>query len=197
MAWGSAIEQLDGTRVRKLTLLDDGAPLSYAEVIEGWRQDDGFCDFFSDLLGAAPFAACFWETPPVTASSIAQDFECVQVDSPALARLEAEPAAFARHFAVAPEAEAVAFANLGGDAWLVAPAPRTAGDSFPHLLAFLRSASSEQKRALWRSTGETLARLISERPLWVSTSGLGVAWLHIRLDTRPKYYVFESYRRGA
>lgn len=96
MAWGSAIEQLDGTRVRKVTLLYDGAPLSYAEVIEGWRQDDGFSAFFSDLIEAAPFAACFWETPPVTASTIAQDFECVQIDSPALARLEAEPAAFAR-----------------------------------------------------------------------------------------------------
>ncbi|WP_391540805.1 DUF6940 family protein [Halomicronema hongdechloris] len=40
-------------------------------------------------------------------------------------------------------------------------------------------------------------RLISEesRPRWVNASGLGVAWLHVRLDTRPKYYQHEPYRR--
>jgi hypothetical protein len=32
-------------------------------------------------------------------------------------------------------------------------------------------------------------------PLWVSTSGLAVPWLHLRLDARPKYYGFEPYKR--
>ncbi len=31
----------------------------------------------------------------------------------------------------------------------------------------------------------------------VSTNGLGVAWLHVRLDTRPKYYTFQPYRTMA
>ncbi|MDF9799652.1 hypothetical protein OKW21_004915 [Catalinimonas alkaloidigena] len=29
----------------------------------------------------------------------------------------------------------------------------------------------------------------------MSTSGLGVYWLHIRLDSRPKYYQFDPYRK--
>ena len=28
---------------------------------------------------------------------------------------------------------------------------------------------------------------IDDRPLWLSTAGDGVAWLHVRLDQRPKY----------
>jgi hypothetical protein len=29
--------------------------------------------------------------------------------------------------------------------------------------------------------------------MWLSTSGLGVAWLHIRLDSTPKYYQHQPY----
>lgn len=32
-------------------------------------------------------------------------------------------------------------------------------------------------------------------PLWVSTSGLGVSWLHVRLDSRPKYYTYAPYKQ--
>lgn len=197
MAWGSEIEDLDRGRVRKMTLLGDGAALSYDAVIENWRHDDAFNAFFSDLLTAAPFPAFFWETPPVTETTVERVFECVLVDSPALARLTAEPAAFARPFAAAPEEEIVAFENLGGDARLVAPRPFAEAEGYPHLAAFLRNAPAAQIAALWRRTGEAVAERLSERPLWVSTSGLGVAWLHVRLDTRPKYYVHTPYRSFA
>ncbi|MFY0533025.1 DUF6940 family protein [Nannocystis pusilla] len=30
--------------------------------------------------------------------------------------------------------------------------------------------------------------------VWLSTSGSAVPWLHVRLDARPKYYVFGPYR---
>ncbi len=197
MAWDSEIGELDGGPARKVTLSGAAGKLSYAEVVENWRQDDAFNAFFSDLLAAAPFPAFFWETPPVTAYTLGQAFECVLVDSPALARLEAEPAAFAHRFAAAPEDEVATFENLGRDAWLVAPRPLPAAGDYPHLAAFLRAAPARQKAALWQQTGEAVTRLLSERPLWVSTSGLGVAWLHVRLDTRPKYYVHAPYRSFA
>jgi hypothetical protein len=31
------------------------------------------------------------------------------------------------------------------------------------------------------------------KPVWFSTSGMGVAWLHFRLDERPKYYTFRAF----
>jgi len=31
-------------------------------------------------------------------------------------------------------------------------------------------------------------------PRWLSTSGLGVSYLHVRIDKRPKYYSFDEYR---
>jgi len=37
-------------------------------------------------------------------------------------------------------------------------------------------------------------RLTQPVPTWLSTAGGGVAWLHVRLDTRPKYYRYNPYR---
>ena len=34
-------------------------------------------------------------------------------------------------------------------------------------------------------------------PTWVSTAGGGVAWLHVRLDSAPKYYTHRPYTRFA
>jgi hypothetical protein len=51
----------------------------------------------------------------------------------------------------------------------------------------------DQVRALWRATAETLLDRISDTPTWLSTAGLGVIWLHLRLDSRPKYYSHRPY----
>ena len=36
-----------------------------------------------------------------------------------------------------------------------------------------------------------------DAPTWVSTAGGGVAWLHVRLDSAPKYYTHRPYTRFA
>jgi len=35
---------------------------------------------------------------------------------------------------------------------------------------------------------------VDDAPVWLSTSGMGIAWLHLRLDSRPKYYTYRPYR---
>jgi hypothetical protein len=40
-----------------------------------------------------------------------------------------------------------------------------------------------------------VARL-GAKPVWLSTAGGGVSWLHVRLDDQPKYYGFEPYRHA-
>ena len=188
MIWQAEAEELDAATLR-LGFRDGGGLLDYGAVLAGWRGDGGFRDAFSEALAAAPYTAFLWETPPITARTLGRPFECVAIDSPALAAMTPEPEAFAAHFGGAAVAD---FANLGGDAHLVAPAP--AGGSYPHLAAFLRGAPSTQRQALWQRVGAAAAARLSERPLWISSCGLGVAWLHVRLDQRPKYYRYGPYR---
>jgi hypothetical protein len=35
------------------------------------------------------------------------------------------------------------------------------------------------------------------RRFWISTSGLGVPWVHVRLDSYPKYYQYRPYAQGV
>ena len=106
------------------------------------------------------------------------------------------------------------FQNLGGDAILIAPtdwkeSPSSSSSScYGHLANFVRGASDEQNVQLWQIVAETLSdRLLgssppssattmtaaSSEPVWFSTAGTGVAWLHFRLDSRPKYYLYQPF----
>jgi hypothetical protein len=193
--WTTRVDALSNGRVRRVALLRDGAAITCAEVVEQWRHSGPFRSFFVALLADAPYPAYFWETPPVTRTTAPRAFEFVLVDSPALAALSPQLGTFAGHLA---SSRAVAtFANLGGDAVLVAPAPEGPATAYAHLAAFARRAPTAQQHALWQAVGDAVARRLSSAPLWLSTSGLGVAWLHVRLDERPKYYTHAPYRTHA
>ncbi len=198
MRWDPQIDIMDNGRARRVTIRRDGKPASYAEVIERWQCDGDFRDFFITLLAEAPYDAYLWETPPITLLSSTRSFEFVLVESPALARLSPDPAAFACHFeAVGAGIDVAAFSNLSGDALLLAPSPRVPLIAYPHLAAFARTAPTAQQHAFWRAVGTKVADSLTNRPLWLSTSGLGVVWLHVRRDSQPKYYTFQPYRSIA
>ena len=186
---------LNNGRTQKISILCQDNPLLYSDVVRYWQTDQAFRAFFISLLADAPFSAYFWETPPVTNATLDQVFECVLVESPQLATVSPDPSAFERYFASADKNQGiVTFANLGKDALLVAPSPCAPLIAYPHLAAFVRNAPESQKHALWQSVGLALEQSLNQRPVWLSTSGLGVFWLHVRLDSRPKYYTFRPYR---
>ena len=193
--WESTEITLEAGRTVKVAVLCDGIPVSYRQVIDHWRTDKYFRRFFIGLLAKAPFAAYFFETPPVSEGTADQSFEFVLVGTPQLADVQADSRAFSDHFKSAcSDDDVVAFPNLSGDALLVTPCPRVPSAGYPHLAVFSRNAPLPQQHALWRRVGQLVAQRVDEQPLWVSTSGLGVYWLHIRLDSSPKYYTFEPYR---
>ncbi|MDB5433656.1 MAG: hypothetical protein JWP35_4772 [Caulobacter sp.] len=177
----------------------DERGLSRAEVLRLWREDTGFCGVFSDALAKAPFDAFFWETPAWTRASLDQPFVCVLVDAPGLATALANSTPFKTPLSgAAASREVVSFKNLGGDAELVVPRDLEDGASYAHLAGFLRTAGPLQVRALWREVGLATDAWVNETgsPVWLSTSGLGVPWLHVRLDARPKYYTHTAYRQA-
>ena len=50
--------------------------------------------------------------------------------------------------------------------------------------------------ALFAMVSDAMVRSLDTRggtPVWMSTSGAGVSWLHIRLDSRPKYYQYRPF----
>jgi hypothetical protein len=175
--------------------VSDGAQLPFRDVLRHWRHDAGFREYFGSLLAEAPFPAFFWETPAVNQASVDQPFECVLVDGPDLARMRPDPSAFENHWASRDiDSDVLTFPNLGGDAALVVPRPVAAPSAYGHIAAFVREAPDAQRHALWQAVAAALEDRLDAQPTWLSTSGLGVAWVHVRLDSVPKYYQYGPYR---
>ncbi len=194
--WKASSTAFNGGRGHQVTLFRSARPLTRAEVIAGWRDDEAFRAWFIGVLAQSPFPAYFWETPPITRASLDEPFESVLLDSPALAATTADPTPFAQHFRAAGRGVAC-FPNLGGDAFLIAPCPRAADGAYLHLGAFTREAPADQQQELWQLVGQAVTERLGTRPLWVSTAGLGVFWLHLRLDSSPKYYRYRAYAEST
>jgi hypothetical protein len=191
--WSTRSEELSDSRGLRFAVNLNSRPAAVAEVLRAWQRDASFRSLFNALLAEAPYTAFRWETPPVTAASVSQSFEFVLLDSPGLAGCP-DPEAFKEHFGQGVAGVAV-FPNLGGDAILVVPCPVVEASAYEHLAAFVRLAPESQQHALWQSVGQAMARRIGVKPVWLSTAGAGVSWLHVRLDDRPKYYGFGPYRQ--
>ncbi len=169
--------------------------LSCADVISLLADDAEFRSWFSTTIAASAYPAFFWEAAPVTIQTLDRPFECVLVESVALTRLNPDPAPFSSHFEAHRGEHAVVFPNLGGDAYLVVPTPMAALNCYTHLACFIRGAPVAQIDGFWGHVGRAMRERVSSSPLWLSTAGLGVSWLHLRLDSRPKYYRHAPYTK--
>lgn len=188
--------ELVDRRGMQFACMDGRTPLAYDEVLRRWSDDDSFAALFCAALAAVPYAAFRWETPGITAASAARAFEFVVLDSPEIDR-RPDRQAFAEHFARAADAPVIEFATLGNDAVLVVPSPQADDRCYGHLGAFVRHAPAAQQAALWAAVGRAMRRRLGAKPVWLSTAGAGVSWLHVRLDDRPKYYGHAPFRRTS
>jgi hypothetical protein len=134
--------------------------------------------------------------PPLTRATLCDPFECALIRGDALAGMRADDTDFASHL---DGAEPVAaFANLGGDALLIAPRRMSDAGCYGHIAAFVRAAPDAQRHALFQLLANETERMLeaTRRRFWISTSGLGVPWVHVRLDSYPKYYQYRRYAEG-
>jgi hypothetical protein len=180
----------------KTVILSESRTLSFGEVIAGWRDSEEFRAFFIGELAAAPWPAFFWEMPPIRRGHLDLGYEYVAIRSEALEHMRPDAHAFTSQMRTASQ-NVLTFPNLGGDALLVAPRQIGSADAYGHIAAFLRAAPPVQQNELFQALAGAIAgRLEStaER-IWVSTSGLGVPWVHVRLDSCPKYYNHQPYAR--
>jgi hypothetical protein len=184
-----------GPGVTKLRVRWKDAAISVRSALELCRDDEGFRASLIGELARAPFAAYFWETPPITNATLQDPFEFVLTEARGLVAASPEIGAFQEHFSRDDDRDGVvAFDNLGGDATLVVPCPLASQDAYVHLAAFVRKAPATQAHALFRRLADEALARVSQRPLWLSTAGMGVFWLHVRLDARPKYYRHAPYK---
>lgn len=181
----------------RMNIFHGDSQLSFREVFFLLENSTDFARWYGETLAGCVFEAFFWEFPALTTDTFDNDAEFVIIESASLSRLRPDPVPFESQFALQQGSDVITFPNLGGDALLIVPTQLGSIDSYPHLATFVRNAPGNQVRSLWKVTAHTVHENLRHSPRWLSTAGLGVSWLHLRLDTRPKYYNFSPYKTAA
>ena len=173
-------------------LQENGGLLSHRRFLTLLSENESFAYWYNQQLADCPFNAFFWENRPMTKHNLNETYECTIVKSGELSRVPPDSTAFDSYFK--PDSETVTFPNLGGDAQLVVPCPAAEKSVYTQIGIFARDAPGHQITDFWTRVGKEMLDHIQQEPRWLSTSGLGVYWLHVRIDSVPKYYQTEGYK---
>lgn len=179
--------ELIGSKIIHFYIDDNDGSVSYETYLELLQNSPKFREVFIQVLSEIPFEAFRWETRPLTGDNASQAFECVVIDSPELI-VAPDIKPFKDKFLAAGSDDVLTFNNLSGESTLIVPSQVRKGVDFSHLAKFVENAPRELQHKMWIQVGRMLMSLINESPVWLSTAGSGVAWLHIRIDQEPKYY---------
>ena len=180
----------------KLRILMTEESLSFDQVLTGWSSSPSFREFYWQTLIELGGEGCFWEHPRLNRETADLPYECVITRTKAFAAFATDQHPFS---GVVDRRNTIScFINLSGSAWLIVPTP--VGDEAVDcrdLVAFCRSASDELLHDFWTAIGKEVTKAIASESefQYLSTHGLGVLWLHVRLERRPKYYHHQGYKR--
>lgn len=190
--WTKKIIAETNTAIR-FRILQNNQNLTFQEVFYLWANSIEFRTFYIELLATVPFPAFYWEHPGLLTPLLTQPYEFVVLISTSLEKRRLNETAFADFFQT--DDLIVDFDNLGKNALLVIPTPLGDVADNKHLGKFIRANKPTQQQLLFQRIGELMLERINEqKSIWLNTAGNGVMWLHIRLDSRPKYYKTKAYK---
>ncbi|RHZ36563.1 DUF6940 family protein [endosymbiont GvMRE of Glomus versiforme] len=142
-------------------------------------------------------SAYFWECPPITKNTLNKPFECVVIKSKSLDGITPNHSPFQKHI----NDKKNSFTSNSGNI-LIIPLPEKNENNeeldYKNLTSFIQNVpdTSEQKQTFWQEVAHQLeANLESNNPRWLSTHGLGISWLHVRIDKQPIYYSWNEYKQ--
>ena len=129
----------------------------------------------------------FWETKPIT--NLNDDYKEIFIENSILSKLKQNYSSFEEHIKKSKNKYVTSFYNLSKTSLLIIPIPKI-NKNFATLKDFTDNASITQKKEFWKYVSKKIKEFSSKNDkIYVSTHGLGVSYLHIRLDTIPKYYI--------
>jgi hypothetical protein len=179
----------------KYTALLENATLSMKEAFTLLYKDSNFALKLSKTLENCKFISFFFEMPPLDSSNIDKPFEFVIINSPQLANKQANPSSFLEYMIKGKKV--VSFENVNKDAILIIPC-KTKDLNFVDMKRFLVNANKKHIISFWKVIGKKVLEVLKDshfQKIWCSTSGLGVSWLHFRIDSIPKYYKYLPYKK--
>lgn len=172
--------------------------LKYSEILQLLDENEEFRSYLTETLRSCGYVGYTWEAAPTSKSLVQKtSFEFAIVESNSLDTCAADLQTFSEYFNESDNKHVISFYNLGKDAMLISPLPNETHNDYSHLGRFLKTAPEDQIHSLWQEVSHVMRQQLYEKenaPLWLSTAGHGVSWLHVRVDTYPKYYTYAPFR---
>lgn len=95
---------------------------------------------------------------------------------------------FSKYIKKSKNKYATSFINLSKDAILVIPMP-IKNKNFATLKDFMDNASETHKKEFWKYVAKEIKKFMkTNKNTYVSVSGMGVPYTHVRISKVPKYY---------
>lgn len=152
--------------------------VNWTETIQQWKKGKNLPKIKTSV---------YWETS--RAHSLGSS-EFIQKTKSSLKKLpmnmKADSSPFKKQLSGATQP--VKFYNLDKSAILVSP-PNT-GKNFSHIGTFYKNSTLQERKDLWKKVAKVVEKKLKKgSDVFVSTHGTNVAWLHVRVECTPKYYV--------
>jgi hypothetical protein len=145
----------------------------------------------------------FYQTSPIT-RDMNTEYEEKFIESDRLEKITQDYDPFTEHFIKPKNKFVTSFLNLSKKSLLVVPVPlrdsQKASVPVPLIKAnktfnyttikdFIDNAPQKQQIALWKHVAKKVKQLLKVvDTVYINTHGLGVYYLHVRLDIKPKSY---------
>jgi len=172
--------------------------VSLSEFFECLSTSRKFRNDIINIFKNNKYNNCLWEFPPITSSTLNDKASFVII--PTSKFPSADPSSFNDKFNVTKSTKFVIFDNISGDTKLISPVPSTKKENnnefCGHIMNFMKYCDDDQKHDLLKMLGDHVKNIMSlsiKQSIYVSTHGHGIPWLHIRISTHPKYYVYKKY----
>lgn len=211
--------KIKGDDATKFSLIDSNrSAVSYETFLDQLETGNAICKLLTTTiankqkklneLSGAKIHGFYWECVPVSKATLAKPFEFVLI-----------PCKFTEPFNIKSfhdkkerfnnSEKAISFKNLKKDADLIIPTiptnqhntSATAFQHFRQIGSFMLEEDKQRSTALWQQVARTfkdqLNNINPDHPIWMSTDGRGEPWLHIRLDTKPKYTKYVEFRNPS
>ena len=168
--------------MNRLDWIDTFRGQTWMEVLQRWEKGD---------IPSIPFPISkpfIWRTSCLT-KGLSEFYREELIEDRRLKGLKQNYEPFIEKFDLTSKKKhCVAKPNLGKDSILVVPTLEKSKE-FTNLFFFIKNASLEKQKAFWKQVAkEVKKRLKTHDRIWVNSPNLGVHYLHVRIDTKPKYY---------
>ena len=126
-------------------------------------------------------------------SNLLNEYKEKFIESDRLEKLEQDYESFSEYFIKPKNKYVTSFVNFSGKSVMVVPVPSKTKTKktriYTTLKDFIDNAPKKQQKAFWIHVAECVIEMLKiVDKVYLNTHGLGVYYLHVRLDTTPRHY---------